>query len=89
MTDNKKQAGIALGALFALMHTLWVAAVGLGFGQTIINVLESGHFLSLTYSTTTFEPVSAGLGIISAAATGYAIGWIFVYLNDFVGRKLD
>lgn len=87
--SDRRQAGITLGALFGLMHTLWVTAVGLGFGQTIINALESGHFLSSTYSTTSFEPITAILSIIGAAVTGYIIGWIFIYIYNFTGKKLD
>jgi hypothetical protein len=89
MTDKKNQAGIALGVLFGLMHTLWIIAVGAGFGKSLVNTFESSHFLSSTYSVTSFDPATAGLGIIGAAATGYIIGWIFMYLYTFTGRKLD
>lgn len=87
--SSKNQAGIALGALFSLMHTLWVATVALGVSQSIVDLLESGHFLSSTYSTTAFDPVTAVAGIIGAGVTGYIIGWIFVYLYNLTGRKLD
>lgn len=89
MVDNNNQAGIALGALFGLMHTLWVTAVAIGFGQPIIKSLESGHFLSTTYTTISFDPVTAVLGIIGAAVSGYIIGWTFMYIYNFTGRKLD
>lgn len=87
--SSRNQAGIALGTFFGLMHTVWVAAVGLGWGQSILNALESGHFISSTYSTAPFNPVTAILGIIGAAVSGYIIGWTFIYIYNFTGRKLD
>jgi Na+-translocating ferredoxin:NAD+ oxidoreductase RnfD subunit len=89
MVRSKNQAGIALGALFGLMHTLWVAAVGVGIGQPIVDALESGHFLSSNYSVTAFDPVTALTGIIGAVIAGYIIGWIFIYVYNFTGKKLD
>lgn len=86
---NRNQAGIALGALFGLMHTLWVATVGLGFGQTVVDALESGHFLSSNYSVTAFNPVTALAGVAGAVIAGYIIGWIFIYIYNFTGKKLD
>jgi Na+-translocating ferredoxin:NAD+ oxidoreductase RnfD subunit len=89
MVRSKNQAGIALGALFGLMHTLWVAAVGAGIGQTVVDALESGHFLSSNYSVTGFDPVTALTGIIGAVITGYIIGWTYIYIYNFTGKKLD
>lgn len=89
MPESKNQAGIALGALFGIMHTLWVTTVGLGFGQPVVNSLESWHFLSSNYSTTAFDPLTAVIGIIGAAVSGYVIGWIFIYIYNFTGRKLN
>lgn len=88
MAGQRSQAGIALGALFGLMHALWVTAVGLGFGQSIIDALKSWHFISSTHSTTVFEPVTAVVGIIGAAVAGYIIGYTFIYIYNFTGRKL-
>lgn len=87
--SNRNQTGIALGALFGLMHTLWVAAVGMGFGQPVVKMLESGHFLSSNYSTTAFNPLTAVIGIIGAVIAGYVIGWVFVYIYNFTSKKLD
>ena len=86
---NRNQTGIALGALFGLMHTLWVTAVGLGFGQPVVDALESGHFLSSKYSVTMFDPVTALAGIVGAVIAGYIIGWTFIYIYNFTGKKLD
>lgn len=87
--SSRNQAGIALGALFGLMHTLWVAVVGAGFGQSVVDALESGHFLSSNYSVTSFDPVTALGGIIGAVVSGYVIGWLFIYIYSFTGKKLD
>jgi Na+-translocating ferredoxin:NAD+ oxidoreductase RnfD subunit len=89
MADKKNQAGISLGILFGLMHTLWVAAVGAGIAQPIVNTLESGHFLSSSYSVTAFDSVTALTGITGAAITGYIIGWTFIYIYNFTDNKLD
>lgn len=89
MTRKARQTGITLGTLFGLMHALWVAAVGLGLGQPIVNMLESGHFLSSSYTVTAFEPVTALTGILGAAISGYAIGWLSVYIYRFTGKKLE
>ena len=89
MVKERNQVGIALGTLFGLMHTLWIVAVGAGASQPIVNALESGHFLSSNYTTTSFDPATAILGIIGAAISGYIIGWIFIYIYNFTDRKFD
>ncbi|MCJ7428790.1 MAG: hypothetical protein MUP66_00190 [Candidatus Nanohaloarchaeota archaeon QJJ-5] len=89
MTDKRKRTGITVGILFGLTHALWVGAVVSGAGQTIIDALEAGHFLSSTYTTTTVEPMTAGAGILGAGITGYMIGWIGIYIYDMTGRYLD
>lgn len=71
------------------MHSLWVAGVGLGFGQPIVKALESGHFLSSNYSVTSFDPVTALTGIAGAVIAGYVIGWTFTYIYNFTDKKLD
>lgn len=87
--SNRRQTGIALGALFGLIHALWIAAVGLGFGQPVLDALESGHFLSSGYSVTAFDPATALTGVTGAVIAGYAIGWVFAYTYGFTGEKLD
>lgn len=84
---NRNQTGIALGALFGLIHTLWVVAVGAKFGQSILNALEAGHFVTSNYSINGFDPMTAVLGIIGAGITGYLIGWSFAYIYNFTGKK--
>lgn len=86
---SRNQTGIALGVLFGLMHTLWVAVVSAGFGQQVIDALESGHFLSSAYSITAFNPVNSLTGIAGAFVAGYIIGWIFVKIYNLAGKKLD
>lgn len=89
MAKDRNQAGIALGALFGLMHALWVIAVGAGVGQSIVDALESGHFLSSNYSITGFDPITAVIGVIGAAVSGYVLGWAFIYIYNFTGKKLE
>ncbi|MFB6190964.1 MAG: hypothetical protein ABEJ64_00895 [Candidatus Nanohaloarchaea archaeon] len=89
MTGNRNQAGIALGALFGLLHAAWVTSVAAGSGQSLLTVLEAWHFLSSGYTITAFDPVTAVAGVIGATVTGYLIGWVFTYMYDLTGEKLD
>lgn len=89
MAKERNQAGIALGTLFGMIHALWVLAVSEGLGQPIIHILESWHFLSSNYTTTSLDPVTAISGIIGAAVSGYIIGWIFIYIYNLADRKFN
>lgn len=74
MGSKEVQTGVALGSLFGKMHASWIVAASLNFGQPILSILESGHFISLKYSITALDRVKAFLGVIGAAFTGYIIG---------------
>lgn len=85
---NRNQAGLALGLLFAAMHALWVAAVGIGVGKPFLNWLHGLHFVSNPYTVTAFDPVTAAVGIVAAFISGYVIGWAFAFAWNWLEPRV-
>lgn len=84
MKLKKHQAGLALGSLFALLHLLWSAAVGFGWGAAIYSWLLRMHFIELNVAFTPFNWLTALLLVIRAFIAGYLIGLLFSFFwNKF------
>lgn len=86
-TINRQQAGISLGALFGVLHLAWILSAAVA-GNAFIRSVESMHFLSTTYTTTAFNPLTAVSGLFGAVVAGYVIGWIFAYIYNETGEAL-
>ena len=85
---NEKQAGLSLGGLFVIMHTLWSAAVASGIGGWLLDLAYSMHFVTSTASIASFNLVSGVIGIALAFACGYVTGYVFALIWNWSGKKV-
>lgn len=74
---NAKKAGLATGIVFALWHVLWIAIVGLGYGQGTLDSMMRMHFLSAPWAITGFNIANALILLVVALISGYITGWLF------------
>jgi len=72
--------GLVLGFFFAIIHALWVLAVGIGIGQSFLDWIMPRHFIDMAYGVLPFSFVTALVIIIAAFVTGYLAGWLFTLL---------
>lgn len=85
---NKSKVGLTLGVFFAAWHALWAILVGIGWGQTLIDLILPLHFLdSLYYKITAFNFSTAVILIVLAFVSTYILGWLFAALWNWMKVK--
>lgn len=80
MKSTVNRAGLALGMLFAAMHLLWVIAVALGWGQSLLAASFRYHFIETSNTVGTADAGTALVGIVLAFVSGYIVGGVFAWL---------
>ena len=85
--DNT-HVGLSFGGFFVLIHAAWSLTVGLGFGQTLVDLFHSMHFLTGMSTVAGFSLGAMITGLPMAFVSGYVAGWIFAAVWNFFGRKL-
>lgn len=85
---NPNQAGLTLGILFAILHILWIIAIGIGFGQRLVDWAHSIHFVECQHTILSVSAGTAIIGIITAFISGYILGWLFAVLWNWFGKKI-
>ena len=86
MADKKvslNRAGLTIGIVSAILHTLWAIGIGLGLSGVWIKGL---HFLDIQTSLTAFNLGTAIIGIIGAFISGYVIGWVLAAIWNWSSR---
>ena len=84
---NGKQAGLALGGLFAILHAAWSLIVASGNGQGFLDFFSQLHFLT-PETVTAFDPMNAAILVATTFVVGYIIGWLFAWLWNWAGKKV-
>lgn len=74
---NKNSIGLALGFFFGLGHLVWVLLVGMGLAKPFMDWVLSLHFLTLSYSLTSFNLGTGLMLVVFTFVCGYALGWVF------------
>ncbi len=83
---NKNQAGLTLGTISAIFHTLWAIIVAVGLGGSLSNWIHFMHFMTDIHVIASFSISTAIFGIIEAFIIGYVVGWLFALLWNWFGR---
>ena len=83
---NPNKAGLVLGALMGGWHFLWGLLVAFGLAQTLIDFIFWMHFIKPVYVVGTFNTVTALILIAVTSGVGYALGWIFGVLWNWIHR---
>lgn len=84
---NKHKSGLIFGTFAALLHALWSVIVALGFGQWIVNFVNSLHFFSASEVVQPFAFGNAFMLVITAFVVGYVFGFIFAAVVNFYNKK--
>jgi len=86
---DKNRTGLTLGIFFMLLHSLWVFMIAISsqFLQGMLDWIFNVHFLRPVLTVTQFNLGNAFLLVILTFACGYAIGWAFAAIWNFLGKK--
>jgi len=88
MKLDEKQTAVSLGLLFAAIYAAWVVLVGVGFGQTLLNLRLSTMFVTgLTLGLTQITAVTVVIGLLCAFIIGAIIGWVFAEIWNWVPKQ--
>lgn len=85
-TINPNKAGLVLGALLGGWHFLWGVLVALSWAQPLIDFVFWMHFIKPVYVVGTFNAGTALILIAVTSGVGYALGWIFGILWNWIHR---
>lgn len=80
------KAGLVLGALLGGWHFLWGVLVALSWAQPLIDFVFWMHFIKPVYVVGTFNAGTALILIAVTSGVGYALGWIFGVLWNWIHR---
>ena len=81
---NPNKAGFVLGALLGGWHFLWALMVALGWAQAVADFIFWIHFIKPIYIIAPFSAGLALLLIVVTTAIGYAFGYVFGVLWNWV-----
>lgn len=84
---DKNTTGLILGTFAGLVHLLWAAIVGLGFGQTLLDFIYSMHFLNNPFTVASFDLVRAATLVVVTFVCGYLAGWVFAAVWNTLLKK--
>ena len=85
---NPSKVGLALGAMFAVLHAVWSAAVALVPGplQKFLDWVFALHHLKPMYSLLPFNLMNAVILVILTFVVGYVVGFVFATIWNKVAK---
>jgi hypothetical protein len=83
-TLNTQKTALAVGCFLGGWHLLWSLLVLIGWGQPIIDFVLWAHMVHLQYIVGPFELVAAATLIVFTFIVGYAMGWLFAALWNWL-----
>lgn len=83
---NPVKTGLALGKLVGGIHLIWVILIALGWAQGLVNFSMWAHMVSPPVVVQAFDLSAAVTVVVVAAAVGYAVGYAFAKLSNWLHR---
>lgn len=81
---NPANAAISVGAVFGVLHLMWVALVAAGIAKPILDLVLKLHFLQLDYTLAPFVPSTAITLVGLTFAIGAMLGLIFALVWNWL-----
>lgn len=83
---NPVKTGLALGKLVGGIHLIWAILIALGWAQALVDFSLWAHMVSSPVTVEAFDFSAAATLVVAAAAVGYAIGYAFAKLWNWLHR---
>ncbi len=74
---NPVKAGLAFGAVVALVHASWALIVAVGLAQRLVDFIFWLHFVQPVYIILPFNIVTAVMLVAMTAVCGFVMGCLF------------
>ena len=84
---KREKVALALGSFIALFHVIWVIFVWLGWIEPFMTWLLGLHYLDNPFQYQPFDFVTAIILIVVYFIIGYAFGWVFATVWNWVNKK--
>lgn len=84
---NPAKAGLALGAVVALWHFLWVSLVALGWAKPLMDFVLRLHFIQLQYELAPFALATAAALVALTFCVGALFGIVFALVWNWLGNR--
>ena len=85
---NPIKAGLTFGKFLGGLHIVWVTLVALGWAQALLDFSLWAHMVSIPVVVVkTFDFSAAVTVVVVATIVGYAVGYMFARLWNWVHRS--
>ncbi|GAA4752742.1 hypothetical protein GCM10023264_19650 [Sphingomonas daechungensis] len=84
---NPTKAGLSVGAVLALWHSMWVAMVAAGWAKAFMNFVLRLHFIQLDYDLAPFAFETAATLVAITFAAGFLFGSVFALIWNWLTAK--
>jgi len=83
---NPAKAGLAVGVVLGLWHSMWVTLVALGVAKPVADFILRLHFFNLQYEIAPFVLSTALLLIAITFVLGATFGVVFALVWNWMSR---
>lgn len=80
------RTGLALGIFMGSLHTVWVAVVALGWGQMLLDLIFTLHFIEPPFRVAAFRLETAALLVGLTVSIGGLSGMAFAAAWNALAR---
>jgi len=84
---KRNKVALSVASFVVLVHLIWVILVGLNLANPWIAWLLGLHFLNNPFRFQPFDYATAIVLIIVTGILGYAVGWVFATVWNWVDKK--
>lgn len=81
------KAGLALGAVVALWHLIWVSLVAIGWAKPLMDFVLRLHFIQLQYELAPFVLGTAAALVALTFCVGALFGIVFALVWNRLGAR--
>lgn len=83
---NKNKVALTLAVMVGGVHLVWSVLVALGLAQGLIDFILAVHMIETATIVGPFDIKMAGLLVVVTAIIGYAVGYVFATVWNYLHK---
>ncbi|MGC8885285.1 MAG: hypothetical protein ACP5KK_02225 [Candidatus Nanoarchaeia archaeon] len=84
---NEKHFALTVGSFAAVLKAIWAALIGIGYGEKVLALKQTMHFVRTEVSLASFDITTAISSIIVAFIICSILGWIFAVIWNYLATQ--
>lgn len=86
---NPSKAAIAVGAVFAVWHLMWVTLVAIGIAKAVMDFVLKLHFIQVEFTLAPFAIPTAAMLIGLTFLIGALLGLVFALVWNWLSARSE